>query len=149
MQKAYEALSDKMRGQGRILLQRQVRTDYELIAGYLLDEQFGPCVMFGLGGILAELEPDVAFALAPLPREGALDLMNGIRARRLLKGFRGTAPIREDLMADLLVTLGDLGSAYPEIEQIDINPVAVSKGVPVAVDATVILKPLEPSRRKK
>jgi acyl-CoA synthetase (NDP forming) len=105
--------------------------------------------MFGLGGILAELEPDVAFALAPLTREGALDLMNGIRARRLLKGFRGMAPIREDLMADLLVALGNLGSAYSEIEQIDNNPVAVSKGVPVAVDATVILKPLEPSRREK
>jgi acyl-CoA synthetase (NDP forming) len=149
VQKAYEAVSDKMRGQGRILLQRQVRIDYELIAGYLLDEQFGPCVMFGLGGILAELEPDVAFALAPLTREGALGLMNGIRARRLLKGFRGMAPIREDLMADLLVALGNLGSAYSEIEQIDINPVAVSKGVPVAVDATVILKPLEPSRREK
>jgi acyl-CoA synthetase (NDP forming) len=138
--RVYETLSRKMKGGGRILLQRQVRIDFELIAGYLKDVDFGPCVMFGLGGVTAELEPDVAFSLAPLSRDEALELMDKIRGKRILKGFRGMAPLEAGLMAELLVELGNLGFAYPEIGQIDINPVAVVEGVPVAVDATVILE---------
>jgi len=138
-----EALSRKMKGRGRILLQRQVRTDFELIAGYLKDAEFGPCVMFGLGGVTAELEPDVVFSLAPLSKEEAMELMDRIRGKRLLKGFRGMAPVDADLMAGFLVKLGNLGSVYPEIGQIDVNPVAVVEGVPVAVDANVIVETLE------
>jgi len=140
VKQVYKDLSRKMKGRGRVLLQRQLRIDFELIAGYLKDAEFGPCVMFGVGGITAELEPDVAFALAPLSKEEALDLMDGIRAKRLLTGFRGMAPLDADLMAEFLVNLGNLGSAYPAIGQIDINPVAVVEGVPVAVDATVIVE---------
>jgi acetate---CoA ligase (ADP-forming) len=140
VRQAHEDLSRKMKGRGRVLLQRQLRIDFELIAGYLKDAEFGPCVMFGLGGITAELEPDVTFALAPLSKEEALELMDGIRAKRLLAGFRGMAPLNTDLMTEFLVNLGNLGSACPAIGHIDINPVAVVEGAPVAVDATVILE---------
>jgi acetyltransferase len=136
---AYQRIQEKMESRGRILIQRQVRIDYELIAGFLLDDQFGPCVMFGLGGILAELQPDIVFSLAPLNHSTALKLIKRIRGKRLLEGFRGMAPLKEDLMAEILVRLGNLGTTYSQIEQIDINPVAVTAGFPLALDANIIL----------
>jgi acetyltransferase len=93
-----------------------------------------------MGGIFSELESDVVFAMAPLDSESALKLIGRIRSRRLLQGFRGMSPLNEDTMADILVKLGDVGIAYPQIEQIDINPLAVSQGAPIAVDANIILK---------
>jgi acyl-CoA synthetase (NDP forming) len=137
---AFEELMKRMSGQGRILLQRQLSIDYELIAGYLLDAQFGPCVMFGLGGIFSELQRDVVFATAPLTEQSALELIFRIKGSKLLQGFRGMKPINEKAMAGILVNLGNLGAACPAIEQIDINPLIVSGGNPVAVDASIILK---------
>ena len=137
---AFEELMKRMNGQGRILLQRQMSIDYELIAGYLLDAQFGPCVMFGLGGIFSELQRDVVFATAPLTEQSALELIFRIKGNKLLQGFRGMTPINQKAMAGILVNLGNLGAACPAIEQIDINPLIVSGGNPVAVDASIILK---------
>jgi acetyltransferase len=137
---AFEDLMNRMNGQGRILLQRQLPIDYELIAGYLRDAQFGPCVMFGLGGIFSELQRDVVFATAPLTEQSALDLIFRIKGNKLLQGFRGMTPINGKAMAGILVGLGNLGAACPQIEQIDINPLIVSGGNPVAVDASIILK---------
>jgi len=141
LEAAFHHIQGKLDRRGRILVQKQVRSDYELIAGFIRDDQFGPCVMFGLGGIFSELEPDVVFALAPLDRPSATKLIHRIRSRRLLQGFRGMTPLDEEAMADILVNLGAAGIACPQIEQIDINPVAVGKGSPVAVDATIMLKP--------
>jgi acyl-CoA synthetase (NDP forming) len=140
LQDTFRKITGKMEGRGRILLQRQVQIDYELIAGFLRDDQFGACVMFGLGGIFSELHSDVVFALAPLARAEARELMEHIQGRKLLQGFRGMAPLDKERMADLLVNLGNLGAVYPQIEQIDINPVAVTGGIPFAVDANVILQ---------
>jgi len=149
LEAAFQKTRENMGDQGRILVQKQIKMDYELIAGFLRDKEFGPCVMFGLGGILAELEPDVAFALAPLKQEEALELINQIRGKRLLEGFRGMAPLHKELMADILVHLGNLGTAHPRIEQIDINPLVVNEGSPLAVDATVILRSSETGECKK
>jgi acetyltransferase len=135
----FEDLMNRMNGQGRILLQRQLSIDYELIAGYLRDAQFGPCVMFGLGGIFSELQRDVVFATAPLTLQSALELIFRIKGSKLLQGFRGMTPINQKAMAGILVGLGNLGAACPQIEQIDINPLIVSGGNPVAVDASIIL----------
>ena len=136
----YRQLRDAVGHRGRVLIQQQVAGQYELIAGFLRDDQFGPCVMFGLGGILAELDPDVMFTPAPLDATAARQLIHAIRNHRLLTGFRGMKPLDETAMADLLVRLGDIGSAHPNITQIDINPLLVTRGVPVAVDATVMLE---------
>lgn len=136
---AFGQLQNKMNGRGRVLVQKQLSFDYELMAGFVRDPQFGPCVMFGLGGILAELEPDVAFALAPLSVPAAVALIRSLRNRKLLRGFRGLPSLDEGAMAQLLVHLGHLGAAHSRIEQIDINPLLICRGVPVAVDATVIL----------
>lgn len=135
----YQRIQKKMGRRGRILIQRQVRIDYELIAGFLIDDQFGPCIMFGLGGIFAEFQPDIVFSLAPLKHSSALKLIKQIRGKRMLEGFRGMAPLKEDLMAEMLVNLGNLGTTYSQIEQIDINPVAVTAGFPLALDANIIL----------
>jgi acetyltransferase len=139
LEAAFADLMSRLKGRGRIVIQRQIPVEYELIAGFLRDDQFGPCVMFGLGGIFSELQRDVVFALAPPSREDALELIYRIKGRKLLQGFRGKASVNEDAMADILVNLGNLGAACPAIEQIDINPLAVSQGHPIAVDATVIL----------
>lgn len=125
---AFAGLRGLMKGSGRIVIQRQMEIDYELIAGFLRDDQFGPCVMFGLGGIFSELEKDVVFALAPLSRDDAKALIRRIRGRKLLEGFRGMEPLDEKAMADILVALGNLGTSCDQIGQIDINPLAVSGG---------------------
>ena len=135
---AFADLMGQVGPQGRILIQKQVPVDYELIAGFMRDAQFGPCVMFGLGGILAELEPDVVFDLAPLDHDRAVRMLRSLRNRRLLQGFRGMSPLDETSAADILVRLGRLGVADSRISQIDINPLAVSAGKPVAVDANVV-----------
>ena len=140
LEAAYHHIQEKLDHHGRMLIQKEVKSDYELIAGFIRDDQFGPCVMFGLGGIFSELESDVVFAMAPLDRESALKLIGRIRGKRLLQGFRGMTPLKENTMADILVKLGDVGIAYPQIDQIDINPLAVSQGSPLAVDASIILK---------
>jgi acetyltransferase len=137
--RAFKALQGQLDGDGRILVQKQVAFDYELIAGFVRDDQFGACVMFGLGGILAELEPDVVFALAPLDLEAALRLVRSLRNRRLIEGFRGMPPLNQEVMAQLLVDLGRLGDTYLQIAQIDINPLVVRAGLPIAVDANVVV----------
>lgn len=139
LEKTFGKIHPNVGDNGRILLQKQIDKDYELIAGFLRDREFGPCVMFGLGGTLAELDPDVVFALAPLQRQEALELMKQIRGKRLLEGFRGMRPLNRERMADILVALAYMGTEYPFIEQIDINPVAVHQGIPLVVDATIIL----------
>jgi acetyltransferase len=140
LEAAYHHVHEKLGHRGRILVQKEVKSDYELIAGFLRDDQFGPCVMFGLGGIFSELESDVVFAMAPLVRGSALKLIGRIRGKRLLQGFRGMTPLKEDTMVDILVKLGDVGIAYPQIEHIDVNPLAVSRGSPLAVDANILLR---------
>lgn len=136
---AYDEIKKRLNDEGRVLIQRQEKSQYELIAGFLRDDQFGPCVMFGIGGILAELEPDVAFALAPLGSLEAERLILSLRNRKLVQGFRGMPPLDQQAMVKLLINLGNLGAAHPEIAQIDINPLMVYNGKPIAVDANVIV----------
>ncbi|MFP4347570.1 MAG: acetate--CoA ligase family protein [Desulfococcaceae bacterium] len=125
---------------GKVLIQQQVEPGLELIAGFLRDPQFGPCVMIGFGGVLAEVLNDVVFGVAPLSREEALHLLDRLKSRRLLDGYRGAPAADRGALADILTSLGGLGSAYPGIREIDINPLILSRGKPVAVDATLILK---------
>jgi acetyltransferase len=135
---AYANLTRRMKGKGRILLQRQMPIEYELIVGILQDSQFGACVMFGLGGIFSELQKDVVFAPAPLSASTAKELIRRISGKKLLQGFRGRKPLDMKLMASILVNLGNLAASCPDIEQIDVNPLVVHQGKPVAVDATIV-----------
>lgn len=137
-EKSYARFQSKMAGNGRMLLAKQVPCEYELIAGFFRDNQFGPCVMFGLGGILAELDPDVAFAIAPLNTDDALALIETIRKHKLFNGYRNMPPLDKKTMAEILVTLGAIGTSDEKITQIDINPLVVWEGKPVAVDALIL-----------
>jgi acetyltransferase len=135
----FGTLTEKMEGRGRILVQRQFPGSVELILGLLRDREFGPCVMIGLGGVMAELFEDAVFAAAPLTHREALRLIGRIRGQKMLDGFRGAPPVRRDEIARILVALGEIGLRRPRISEIDINPLIVGEEGAAAADATIIL----------
>jgi succinyl-CoA synthetase beta subunit len=123
-----------------MLVQEMVTGDRELVAGMVRDPQFGPSVMFGLGGIYTEALGDVVFRVAPLSRWDALQMMEEFRGRKTLDAFRGLPPVVREGLADMLITLGKIGLGHPSIREIDINPLKIqSDGRPIAVDALIIL----------
>ncbi len=123
-------------GDVELLVSTMVRGDRELIAGLVRDPQFGPCVMLGVGGVLAEAVADVAFRLAPLERLDAHELIDDLGSQTLLGPFRGQPAVDRDALADTLCALGDL-AGDPAIASIDLNPLIVVEGQPMAVDALV------------
>ena len=137
--RAFKALKAKMNGRGQVLIQKQVEGSIELILGLMRDPQFGPCVMIGLGGVMAEVFDDAVFAMAPLSHDEGLNLMGRLRGQKLLNGFRGDPPVDRDEIARMLTALGNLGLAFLGIQEIDINPMLVGPAGAVAVDATIIL----------
>ncbi len=142
----FEDLRRTMNGSGRVLLQRHVRGDLELIVGLVRDEQFGPCVMLGYGGVMAEVLGEPVFAVAPLSEAEAIGMLERLKPQALLHGFRGAEPVDGKAVAQILMRLGDLGLRYPQIREIDINPLIVTNGKPVAVDASVILERTTPEK---
>ena len=123
-------------GDVELLVSTMVRGDRELIAGLVRDPQFGPCVMLGVGGVLAEAVADVAFRLAPLERLDAHELIDDLGSQTLLGPFRGQPAVDRDALADTLCALGDL-AVDPAIASIDLNPLIVFEGQQMAVDALV------------
>jgi len=111
----------------------------EVIAGVVRDPQFGPCVMFGFGGILAEAIADVEFRLAPITSYDARDLISSLKTTELLEEFRGEEALDIDATIDLLIKLGELAEDE-QILSIDLNPLIIVDGLPVAADALVELK---------
>ena len=93
------------------------------MAGLKRDSQFGPCVMFGLGGVLAEVLDDVTIRVAPLTAFDAMDMMDDIRANKILDAFRGKPPVDKDALAKLLMGLGRLGLEKDAVSEVDINQI--------------------------
>ena len=120
-----------------VLVAPMVQGNRELIAGLSDDPQFGMTVMLGVGGILAEAVADVTFRLVPITRVDAQEMVDDLATQRLLGAFRGEPPVDRDRLVDVLVGLSDAAVAHPEIASADLNPLIVSDGVPVAVDALV------------
>ncbi|HAQ22716.1 MAG TPA: carboxylate--amine ligase [Acidimicrobiaceae bacterium] len=123
-------------GSVELLITAMARGDRELIAGLVRDPQFGPCVMLGVGGILAEVFADVAFRLAPLGRKEAHDLLNDLSAQALLGPFRGQPAVDREALVDTICALSDLADD-PDLVSIDLNPLIVVEGQPIAVDVLV------------
>lgn len=123
----------------RLLVQPMVQGRRELIAGLVRDPQFGPCVMFGLGGIFAEALGDVAFAVAPLEPGDAEELCRALANGRILEAFRGEPPVDRAALASILEGLGRLAQARPDVRSVDLNPLIVAGSTPVVVDALVEL----------
>ncbi|MBW2336936.1 MAG: acetate--CoA ligase family protein [Deltaproteobacteria bacterium] len=139
---AFREISAAMNGAsgGAVLVQQMVKGQRELVMGLTRDAQFGPCVMFGLGGIFTEILKDTAFRVAPLGKQDALDMMGEIKACKILEEIRGMAAADKDMLAEMLITIGKIGIENDSIKEIDINPVIISGGKPVAVDALVVLQ---------
>jgi len=109
----------------------------ELIAGFVRDDEFGPCVMLGIGGIFAEALGDVAFRLAPLDAIDAADLIDDLANQALLGAVRGEPPVDREALIRILLALAEVGDGDERVRSIDLNPLIVAGGVPVAVDALV------------
>jgi succinyl-CoA synthetase beta subunit len=139
--RAFDEIAAGMAGApGGVLIQEMVRGRRELAAGLVRDADFGPCVMFGLGGIFTEVLHDVAFRKAPLEQADALDLLQDIRGRRILDGARGLPPADRRELAALLIALGRLGLEHSAVEEIDLNPVILAGSRPVVADALIVLR---------
>ena len=128
---------------GTVLVQEMVKGSRELVMGLTRDQQFGPCVMFGLGGIFTEVLKDISFRVAPLERLEAIEMMMGIKARKILETVRGLPPADLDELADILINLGKIGLEKEAVKEIDLNPVILKGEHPVAVDALVVLEKKE------
>lgn len=123
-----------------IIVYSLVAGERELVIGLIRDPQFGPCVMFGLGGIFTEILKDTSFRVAPITEADALQMMDDIRARDILGPVRGKAPADKKKLARALVGLGRLGLEQEDVAEIDVNPLIIQPdGTPVAVDALVVL----------
>lgn len=137
VRRSFEAIVKAAGKEIPVLVARMVRGDRELVAGALRQPGFGPCIMFGLGGIFTEALRDTVFRLAPLSQSEALEMLAVIRAKDLLGEFRGMpAADREDL-AGIIRKVGDLLLLHPEIKEIDLNPIILDGSRPVVVDALI------------
>jgi len=112
----------------------------EFIAGVSIDPIFGPTIVFGVGGVLAEAIADVTVRLAPIRRYDALDMLSSLRSRSLLETFRGEPAVDLEALADLLCSLSDAAVTIDGLESIDLNPVMIVNGSPVALDALVVFE---------
>ncbi len=147
---AFEEITSRVAGtrpEARIAgvtVQNQVKkSEIELIVGSKHDPQFGPLLLFGMGGVLTEVFKDSAVTLPPLNLLLARRLMERTRVHRLLQGYRNIAPANLDLTAEFLVRVSQLVSDFPEIVELDLNPVAISNGRPVAIDARIVVQTSE------
>ncbi len=124
---------------GQVLVQEMIKGQRELVVGLTRDPQFGPCVMFGLGGIFTEVLKDITFRVAPLEKRDALEMMSEIKAHKILDAVRGMPAADRDLLADILINVGRIGLENDAVKEIDINPLILSGSKPVAVDALLVL----------
>ncbi len=125
------------------MVSRMEEDGVEIIIGTKIDDQFGPVIMFGLGGILVEVVKDVSFRVLPLSRNSAKKMIGEIKSAPILNGIRGKPPVDRKALVDMLITVSDIIESYPEIEEMDLNPVIAHENGISLVDARIILKDLE------
>jgi acetate---CoA ligase (ADP-forming) subunit beta len=123
-----------------ISVQKMARPGVEVIMGMSKDAQFGPVLMFGLGGVFVEVLKDVAFRIVPLNRRDASQMIREIKGYPLLEGYRGQEPANITALEDLLLKLSDFVDKNPKIKEMDLNPIFAYKDGALAVDARVILE---------
>lgn len=138
---AYQRIIDRGTPMEGVIVQEMIDGERELIVGLKKDPQFGPCVMFGLGGVFTEVIKDISLRIAPLQKRDALEMIKEIKGYRLLEGYRDNKPANIDSLISILVNLGKLGLNWAIIKEVDLNPVIISDGdgEPIAVDALIVL----------
>lgn len=143
----YADLIEKLRDRGLleglegVIIQEMVKGNREMVCGIATDPQFGPMMMFGLGGVFIEVMKDVTFRMAPLTDQDAMEMITGVKAYGLLQGARGTTPAQLPQLQECLLRLSQLVGDYPFIEELDINPLIISEknGEGIAVDGRIKL----------
>lgn len=113
----------------------------EVILGITQDQQFGPVLMFGLGGVFVEVLKDVAFRVVPLEPRDANEMIREIQGFPVLEGFRGAEPADLAAIERMLLQLSEFAEAHPEVAELDLNPVFARSDGAVAVDARIVLTP--------
>jgi len=140
-QNAFDEIMAGLKGfDGAVLMQDMVYGKRELVIGLSRDEQFGPCVMFGLGGIFTEILRDISFRKAPLTKKDALKMMRDIKGHKILDAIRGMEAADMELLSHILINVGRIGLELENVQEIDLNPVILSGAKPVVVDALIVLK---------
>jgi acetate---CoA ligase (ADP-forming) subunit beta len=122
-----------------VTVQTMAKPGLEVIVGMATDPQFGPVLMFGLGGVWVEVLKDVSFKIAPLTKADAAKAVREIRASKLLDGFRGSEPVDKAALEDILLRVSDFVTTTPEVKEMDLNPIFAYPNGAIAVDARVIL----------
>ncbi len=122
-----------------VSVQKMARPGVEVIIGVSKDAQFGPVIMFGLGGILVEILKDVSFRIVPLEKRDAREMIREIKGYPVLEGYRGQEPVDVENLEELILKVSDFVDKHPGIEELDLNPVIAYGDGAVAVDARVIL----------
>ncbi|MEE6258808.1 acetate--CoA ligase family protein [Plantactinospora sonchi] len=122
-----------------VQVQQQLDSGHEVIVGTVTDQTFGKVVAFGLGGVLVEVLKDVTFRLAPADTETALSMIDGIAAAEILRGVRGAEPANREILADLIVRLSALVTDFPELAEVDLNPVLATSTGATAVDVRILV----------
>jgi acyl-CoA synthetase (NDP forming) len=135
---AVEQKVPKARIEG-VSIQKMARPGIEVIIGMSRDAQFGPVIMFGLGGILVELLKDVSFRIVPLTRRDASEMIKEIKGYALLNGYRGQEPVDVPSLEKLIVKVSEFIEKNPRIEELDLNPLFAYKDGVIAVDARIVI----------
>ena len=123
-----------------VSVQKMARPGVEVIIGMSKDAQFGPVLMFGLGGILVEVLKDVSFRIVPLAKRDAAEMIREIKGYPLLEGYRGREPVDVSNLEALLLKVSDFVERNPEVKELDLNPIFAYSDGAVAVDARVVLE---------
>ena len=122
-----------------VQVQQMLAGGQEVIVGAVTDPSFGKLVAFGLGGVLVEVMKDITFRLAPATNDDALSMLDGIAAAEMLKGVRGAEPVNRDALATLIENVSQLVADFPEIAEMDLNPVFATKDGAIAADVRIVL----------
>lgn len=139
---AFQEIMTGMEDQQKaVLVQELVKGSRELMVGMTRDAQFGPCVMFGLGGIFTEILKDITFRVAPIEKRDAKEMMQEIKGHKILENVRGMPAADLEELSEILIRVGEIGLDNDAIKEIDVNPLILSGSKPVAVDALVVLNP--------
>jgi len=146
VRKAYNEILESIRRQfpsaiiHGVSVQKMARPGTEVIIGTSKDAQFGPVIMFGLGGIFVEMLKDVSFRIIPVARRDAQEMIQEIKAYPLLQGYRGKEPASIPVLIDMILKISNLINKNPQIKELELNPVFAYKDRAVAVDARIILE---------
>ena len=146
VRKAYDEILKKMRKQypeaavHGVSVQKMLRPGTEVIVGTSKDPQFGPVIMFGLGGIFVELLKDVSFRVIPIKRKDAQEMIEEIKGYPILQGYRGEEPASLSALVDIILKISKWVEGSPWIKELELNPIFAYRDKAVAVDARIVLE---------